>query len=424
MRKYLTIRDVLAGLCLASAISFAGCDHPPPMPDMTGVPDLATGEDLRTNVPDLACNPADPGCVPPPDMRTTPPDMIMTPPDMRMTPPDLFMPPPDLFMPPPDLFMPPADMITPPADMIMPPADMIMPPVDMTMPPVDMTMPPIDMTMPADMRPPVDMTMPPADMRPPVDMTMPPADMTTPPTDGGMVTGGIGAACTDDTGCRQGTMPKCWKTNVLNNTTNPPTPGGYCSSECTTDTQCGTGNRCVQLTTTTKYCVAGCSNATTCRHPGYACAYFGSGGICFPDAIFDCDPKSGTGACTEAGSGKAGGCIRQAYENKGNCSASCTVGKGTCAAAGGTPRQCVYFDTSKTTDMDAWKGMICLESVPTPVTSGGACMYVNECEDGYQCDGASGTCQQLCVKGGTPACTTGTCADGFMTPATGPGICR
>lgn len=315
--------------------------------------------------------------------------------------------------------------------------DMTSPPVDMTMSTCDPATATCDMTMP----PPADMTVPPTDGPGPVDMTgldAGPVDMTTPPTDGPRpdlatvpdltppsdMTGGAGAIgdpCTADAGCKKGPTPVCWKANVLNNATNPATPGGYCSSECTSDAACGAGARCVSLGAKS-YCLASCNNATTCRKPGYACAYYDTAGVCFPDPIFDCSTKVAT--CTEAGTGKMGGCVRQAYEDKGTCAASCTAGTGTCASLGTTKRQCVYLDTTRPPNSDAWKGLICLESPATAVMPGGSCNFVNDCTDGYQCDGLSSTCHQICVKGGTPACTMGMCADAFGTPATGPGLCR
>lgn len=358
--------------CIATSIGgtllSSGCDNHPPKPDMEGMADMAMEK------PDMATPPN-------PDLSTPPVDMAKNP-DMSGG----------------------GDMAVN-SDMAGPPKDMSGMPIDMSGMTGDMAMTPVDM---AGMRP--DMSGMPTDMATGADMGMP-------------MSGGIGDPCTDDTGCKVGPSPKCWKSNVLNNTSNPPTPGGYCSAACTADAQCGAGNRCVNLGPGS-FCLAGCSNATTCRHPGYACTYYDTAGICFPDSRLDCDPKAAMGACTEAGTGKAGGCLRQAYENKGTCAASCTVGTGTCAAMAGVNRQCIYLDSTKTTAMDNWKGAICIQSPATPLNAGDPCTFLNECKDGYQCDNVGGTCQQLCVKGGTPACTMGVCADAFMTAATGPGICR
>lgn len=385
----------VVAVVVGGALFASGCDHPGPDKDMMG-----GTEDLSIPKPDMATPPNPDLSGPTIDMAVPKPDMSGNV-DMAGNPPDLAGPPRDMAG--------TVDMATT-VDLATT-IDLAGPPVDMTGTPVDLAMPPVDMSgMRPDLATPVDMSMTGVDMAGSADMAM-------------TATGGIGDPCTDDTSCKVGPAPKCWKANVLNNTANPPTPGGYCSAACTADAQCGTGNRCVNLGPGS-FCLAGCSNATTCRHPGYACSYYDTAGICFPDTRLDCDPKAAMGACTEAGTGKAGGCLRQAYENKGICSASCTVGPGTCAALGGINRQCIYLDATKTTAMDNWKGALCVQSPATPLNPGDACRFLNECKDGYQCDNVGGTCQQLCAKGGMPACAMGTCTDAFMTPATGPGICR
>ena len=378
---------LLAAVASLSGVFFmAGCPNPPPTPDMGTVDLTSPVDDMTTPVVDMTmtgCNPAVESC----DMAQPPVDMTK---------------PGDMTVPPGDMTVPPGDMTVPPGDMTMPPGDMAKPDMasgDMTVPPGDMTVPPGDMAKP--------------DMATSPDMTAP-ADMT-----GGA--GAIGDPCTSDAVCKKGPSPVCWKSNVGNNPMNPATPGGYCSSECTSDAACGTGARCVSLGAKS-YCLASCNSATTCRKPGYACSYYDMAGVCFPDTIFDCNTKTAT--CTEAGTGKMGGCIRQAYEDKGTCAASCTAGTGTCASIGSTKRQCIYLDATRAPNSDAWKGLICLESPATAVTPGGSCGYLNDCTDGYQCDGASSTCRQICTKGGTPACTMGMCADAFGTTATGPGLCR
>lgn len=381
---------VLSSLAGAALYIVAGCDHHEPCKDMANPPDMTSPVEDMANPPrDMAmCNPAsDPGC--------------------RM----------DMATPPRDMATPPADMATPPADMATPPADMATPPADMAMPPGDMAMPPADMSMPSG-----DMAMPPRDMSmPPGDMSMPPRDMSMPPADMSMPMGRIGDPCTADAGCMGGTAPKCWKTNVLDNPMAPPTPGGYCTSTCTADADCGADARCISIGTA-KYCLAACNNATTCRKPGYACAFVG-GGVCYPDTIFDCNPKSPMGTCTEAGTMKAGGCVRGAYEDKGSCQATCTVGPGTCADKPmGVKRQCVFYNGPASGD--AFKGALCYGSVASPKMPGSTCSYVNECTDGYQCDQVDRKCHQLCLQGGMPACTTGMCADAFMSMAMGPGLCR
>jgi hypothetical protein len=365
-------------------------------------------EDLTTTGPDLWGTHAD---------LAGPPDMARPPHDMANQPGDMATSTPDLALNPPDLAGPPVDLARPPVDLAGPPIDLAGPPIDLAGPPVDLARPPVDLAGPVDLaRPPVDLSGPSLDLALPVDMSMSPGDMA-------HGAGAIGAPCTDDASCSGGPAPKCWKNNILNNTANPATPGGYCSSTCTSDAQCGAGNSCVNLGPGS-YCLAGCNNATTCRHPGYACTYYGPAGVCFPDARLDCDPKAAMGACTETGTGKPGGCLREAYENKGVCSASCTVGAGTCGALGGVNRQCIFIDTTTMTSMDNWKGPICVQSPATPVPAGGMCTFLNDCQDGYQCDNVSATCQQLCTKGGMPMCMAGMCADAFGTAMGGPGLCR
>lgn len=211
----------------------------------------------------------------------------------------------------------------------------------------------------------------------PSDLALPASDMAGQPNDmSQVIVGNIGQPCTIDIECTVGPSPKCWKNYVLNNVANPPTLGGYCSSTCTTDAQCGIGNRCVDLGPG-GFCLASCSNATTCRHPGYACSYYDTEGICFPNSRLDCDPRAATGACRERDTGKAGGCLRQAYENQGICAASCTVGPGTCTAISGYSRQCIYLDATKTTAMDIWKGAICFQSPATPHNAGDPCTLLN-----------------------------------------------
>lgn len=281
-----------------------------------------------------------------------------------------------------------------------------------------------DMAQPGDMAQGGDMAMN-GDMAQPGDMAMGgdmtrPGDMTMGGDGGGM--GGIGAPCTADANCTAGPSPVCWRMNVGNNNANPRTPGGYCSSSCTSNADCGGAGTCVNLGAG-RFCLASCNAAGACRSPGYACAYLGAAGVCYSEDIFDCDPTANMGNCTESGTMKAGGCLRGAYDNKGRCSASCTVGAGTCQPRGAQARQCIYLPQQNATD--PYKGTLCVSSPAMPVQPGGMCTYLNDCTDGYQCDGQSDTCKQLCVKGGMPACGMGMmCADAFMTAANGPGICR
>lgn len=258
---------------------------------------------------------------------------------------------------------------------------------------------------------------------PPADLRMPPPPDLREPADLAAAPRGIGDPCTDSAQCKTGPAPVCWKNTVLDKMGYSKTPGGYCSSTCTSDMDCGGAGTCGDFGADGMFCLRFCRDAATCRHPGYACRFYGSDGICYPEAIFDCDPK--VAACTQAGTGLAGGCERRAYEDKGTCRASCGVGVGSCLLLGLLSQQCVYYDGTGAPFLDAFKGPICLPSPAAPVMPGGGCLYLNQCTDGYQCDSLMNTCQKLCVKGGTPACSGGmSCADAFGTAADGPGLCR
>lgn len=285
--------------------------------------------------------------------------------------------------------------------------------------PVDLATPDLatpDLATP-DLSPPRDLSDPPADMTV-VDMVGRPMDMA------GTMAGDIGQPCTQSGDCKGGPSPTCWTATVNNQAGAPPTPGGYCSSTCNTDAQCGGNGACVSIGAAGRFCVAKCRNATTCR-TGYACAFYGTAGVCYPSTIFDCDPTANMGTCTEAATMKAGGCIRGAYENKGTCNATCTLAAGSCPQRNGRTRHCVYFsDPMNMAAPDPFKGLVCFDNVQNPVAAGGDCNALDECVDGYQCDTQDGKCRQLCTKNGAPACGMGMCADAFMTPMTGPGLCR
>ena len=240
--------------------------------------------------------------------------------------------------------------------------------------------------------------------------------------------GCIGAPCTTVADCTKGkneggdTGKVCWKDTLLNNPRYVPTPGGYCTRECTSSADCGTGY-CFQLPgEAKKYCMALCRTANTCRKPGYACTFEGGAGmdgICFPDKNLDCQPTRGTCDAVVDTSGvpsAKGGCIRAAFEDKGICRAACQVGTKTCpkdyrfGTQTAPDQHCVFIDT--TTDSagrpsptgDKWKGAVCMEYATPQVMPGGPCSYWDECTDGYQCDRYNSTpanqkCRQLCVQG-------------------------
>jgi hypothetical protein len=257
------------------------------------------------------------------------------------------------------------------------------------------------------------------------DLAEPPPDLAPPP-------GRIGAACTTSRDCHEGVAPVCWERKLLNDDDLLDAPGGYCSSRCRDDSECGGKNRCVDFGPYGRFCLAGCADANTCRHDDYSCLYYDvSGdminGVCLPNAdLLDCNPKEVR--CTDRITGTAGGCVRQAFEDKrgGLCNALCEPGEGCATDIFGTERNCLFLDF--TPGGDAFRGTLCFPMVGRPKDEGQMCRLANECVKGYQCDNAMGgsyTCRRLCRLGRpTPACPTGTmCADAFGT-GMGAGICR
>lgn len=253
--------------------------------------------------------------------------------------------------------------------------------------------------------------------------------------------GCVGATCLADTECTEGNsaLPAvCWKGTLLNNPKLVATPGGYCSRECTSNADCGTA-KCVTLPGSTKqYCMARCTSASTCRKPDYVCAFDGdTGGICFPNANFDCDPTKGTGQCEVGEAKNAGGCVRAAYENDhgGICHLQCLVGTKTCPpdtrfGTTNAPAQvCVYIDTTvdskgnAVATGDKFRGNLCFQQSQAPKGPGESCTYWTDCQDGYQCDRyvqtqANQVCRKLCAQGnGTQTPLPGTVMPAGNMPA-------
>ncbi len=215
-----------------------------------------------------------------------------------------------------------------------------------------------------------------------------------------MAGGQIGAACKATSDCIAGTMPVCFTKYFDNKTTNVQTPGGYCSSKCTQDSDCGSsGATCVDFGAEGKFCIAGCMQATDCRSPGYAC-FFNLG--CFPNTNLNCDPTMNNGVC-QFSSTKPGGCVRQAVGTgkTGQCYEQCAAGVDTCAPFIGFTRHCQIDDertniTDGSSTGDKWVGPICLYD-PTgiaPIADGQECLYNNNgmmvhysdiCVDGDEC---------------------------------------
>lgn len=261
---------------------------------------------------------------------------------------------------------------------------------------------------------------------------VPKVDFAVPPTGKQIKAGEVGAACTKTADCTQGKTPVCWTKTLFDASGTLDTAGGYCSSTCATDADCGTGNLCLDFGPMRgKACIAGCDDANTCRHPGYSCAYLDQQGNniitgCWPNGNLDCNPKEDT--CTDPRYGMPGGCWRQAIEDDrgGVCLQTCNVGDLCDPDIFDNPLQCLYIDF---TDIgDGFRGTICFPTAQMPKDAGQSCMFSNDCADGLQCDngpGGSKKCEKMCnLKGRSPRCTaSGTsCKKAF--PGCEAGLCK
>ena len=205
----------------------------------------------------------------------------------------------------------------------------------------------------------------------------------------------IGGTCATDSDCVQGKTPVCWVKNYLNLGTKVLTPGGFCTSSCVNDTDCGPTGLCVlQVPSDGSFCMPSCSGAADCR-TGYAC-FTRSPAHCFSNGALSCDPTAGDGTCKGTGT-QPGGCFRFADGpgKTGICYDGCKVGPGTCPSSGGTKRSCRVYDTTGTRDLqnnltgDKFKGPIC-DSSDKANADGTECVFMNqdhlyECVDGDEC---------------------------------------
>jgi hypothetical protein len=251
-----------------------------------------------------------------------------------------------------------------------------------------------------------------------------------------MTPGSIGASCKMSTDCTTGTTPTCWASNVLSDSGNLPTAGGYCTSPCTTDTDCKGQGFCLDVGGGAKYCLEGCIGPNICRtQQRYACFILGTNkGYCYPSTRLSCNPTQidpGTGNGTCPGASPPAACIRRAFEDLGECLATCTVGTGTCSSVGGVLQHCVYvnqgYDAAGRTTRDTFKGAACFPVAASPKQLGDPCSYYDECADGLECNvGPSGDkkCHSLCIVGAQGSCAANQmCADSFAAGRGNPGLC-
>jgi hypothetical protein len=249
------------------------------------------------------------------------------------------------------------------------------------------------------------------------------------------VGGPVGAACAANADCAEGKTPTCWQKTLVNKTGTFPTPGGYCSSPCTSDADCGENAGCFAISTLGKWCLSKCTAASDCRGaPDWACVLLFVQPVCYPAPNLTCDPSANDGEC-QIQTGAPGGCFRLALGsgNTGTCQEQCVIGVGNCnTGAGG---HCTFSDRTfdLTTGMmtaDLFRGGICAYGPPGS-DEGQPCTRLTACADGLECDlqvpvkNPNGTnlCRQLCflpgggydADGGTisvPGMVAGSCPVG------------
>lgn len=257
--------------------------------------------------------------------------------------------------------------------------------------------------------------------------------------------GAIGTPCTSTADCAGGDVAFCavedagWQ-------------GGFCTRNCTTDTDCVGASHCVELNADTgaRICMPDCSGPT-CRAAGYACRDLDG------DSSNECAPSAtGTGttgsACTatfQCAGGADGLCVTDPAWLGGYCTVvGCTTDSdcastagGHCSALGGEVSVCTE---SCTTDADCRNpGYACYDAdgngsnecwvaATGPGAVGSACQFTWQCSGGARggCVGATqgfrdGYCVvRGCTAGGTGAtgCPTGShCA--LIDPTSGGGVC-
>jgi hypothetical protein len=260
-----------------------------------------------------------------------------------------------------------------------------------------------------------------------IDMSVIGPDMASP--------GLVGDPCTSTTQCHEGTTPVCWTTTLFNETNKLVTPGGYCSSACTTNSDCGSGKCVSEGSSDGSWCLAACTTPSACR-TGYAC-FRADGGFCFPSQNLSCDPTAGDGTCT-GNTPEPGACERLAFGSgkTGECYDGCRPGVGTCSTLNGVARQCTVLDYANDSDGDKFVGPVC-DSPNGKNAIGAECLYngtdyIDACVDGAACyltevsANGDNKCHQLCIPGdGGDSCTTGSCTDvwGIFSSANPAGLC-
>jgi hypothetical protein len=200
-----------------------------------------------------------------------------------------------------------------------------------------------------------------------------------------------GSACTTDGQCKTGHCEQSFA-------------GGYCTTPCTTNSQCAAGGgKCgYNQEGTSLVCLATCANPGTqssCRS-GYVCDSASS-----QDGVGVCVPKCSTGTC--ASCNPDGFCCGTANANTGNNEACCAGAS--CTGAGlacDTNGYCAPDNGPKATGSACTDGSGCAGGTCIPQASGSACGYTT----GNVC-WSNGYCSQACQSDGTGCAAGSSCAD-------------
>ena len=228
----------------------------------------------------------------------------------------------------------------------------------------------------------------------------------------------VGAPCTDASNC-SGNRPVCRKSITEFNPA-VAAPDGYCSNDkCAKDADCGTGGVCVG----SGFCFAPCMAKDECPkvNPANYCVTVNQMGlnVCVPGGLFAdlCDPTdakscNGTGACQ-----------RGAIDDAGSCLTTCMLGGPECKVGAQGQAQACYFLNLRVNVMgkdtgDAFAGTVCIDDASKGAAPDAACMFLNSCSPGYECNfwkvgGVDKICKKLCRSGGNE-CVIGTCTNAFL----------
>ena len=182
-----------------------------------------------------------------------------------------------------------------------------------------------------------------------------------------------GKACKRDSDCKPGRCER--ELAIAAGAEAMPAPGGYCTLECTSDTQCGERGECaVPAGKDRGQCLGQCRSADDCRE-GYVCA--GATQLQGAAVFGNCQPKQQTGRLASGAVGR--GCVSDADCAGGRCAAASPLGP---------PFPGNYCTARCYSDDSCGTGGACL-SFPNSVDAGHCferCTADADCtRDGYRC---------------------------------------